>query len=82
MKQLFLIFAICFFAAGCKKCYQCTTTVTTSVTGQSSQTGTDRSEVCDKSASEIEQYERDGTGTATSSVGGFTSTVRSVTSCN
>lgn len=82
MKHLFLIFAICICAAGCKKCYQCTTTVTTTVTGQSPQTGTSNSDVCDKSASEIAEYERNGTNTATSSVGGFTSTVRSVTTCN
>jgi len=71
-----ILLAMLFFAS-CKKCADCTTTVTTKVTGQQPTTGTSVSEMCGDDLDEADGY----TNTATSTLNGYTATITTVTTC-
>lgn len=74
MKWLLLII-LSFY--GCKKCADCTVTVTQKVTGQQPVTGVSTTELCGD-----ELKEQDGNvTTATSTVNGYTATITSKTEC-
>ena len=66
------------------KCWNCVTTITTTVSVPLEgypQTTTMTKIVCDKDVEDKEAYEREGTLTITSTVSGISTTVRTVTNC-
>ena len=79
-KQNYLI-VLLFIAAlalpGCKKCAECTTTVTQTATGQQPVVATSTAELC---GDDLKQADGNVTN-ATSTVMGFTANVRSETKC-
>ena len=63
--------------SGCKKCAECTTTVTQTVTGQQAVTGISTSEMCGDDLKEADGYETYSTAT----VSGHTATIKTKTEC-
>ncbi len=76
MKQLLLILII-ISSYGCKKCAECTTTVTQKVTGQQTVTGTSTTEMCGDDLKEADG----NVTTSTATVSGHTATITSRTEC-
>lgn len=62
---------------GCKKCADCTTTVTQKVMGQDQLVGTSVTEMCGDDLKEADGY----TNTATSTVNGYTATITTRIDC-
>jgi hypothetical protein len=81
-----LILTITLSAPSCKKesekkyCWKCITTVTMTPSSAGG-TGSSTNTVCDQSQEDIDKYEKAGTQTTTSSSGGYTVTMKSVTNC-
>lgn len=61
-------------------CWKCTTKVIYSPSSIGG-SGTSNNTVCDKTQEEIDNYEKAGTRTSTSSSGGITVTIKHTTSC-
>lgn len=74
----YLIFIILITSYGCKKCADCTTTVTQTATGQQPILGTSTSEMCGDDLDEADGYRN----VATSTVQGVTVTITTETHCN
>lgn len=70
-----LIFSL--LLTSCKKCADCTVTVTTKVTGQPPQTGTSTTELCGDDLKEADG----NTTTAQSTYNGYTAVVTTKTEC-
>lgn len=85
MNRLFLFIAfLCFIGCSEKElCYECKTTMTTTVSVSVAgypQTSTTTTTKCG-TEEEIADYEREGTLTSSSTVSGISATVRTVTRC-
>ncbi len=77
MKTLTLIAIALIGLQSCKKCANCTTTVTQKVTGQQTVTATSISELCGSDLKEADGYHN----VATSTVNGYTATITTDTKC-
>lgn len=77
MKKLIIAAILIISLGACKKCADCTTTVTTKVTGQPIQTATSQTEMC---GDDLEEADGNVT-TSTSTVNGYTATIISSTQC-
>lgn len=72
-----LVLFLPFLFASCKKCADCTVTVTTKVTGQPPQTGTSTTELCGDDLKEADG----NTTTAQSTYNGYTAVITTTTEC-
>ena len=77
MKYLLLLTFIILSLGSCKKCATCTTVYTQTTTGQQPVTSTSTTELCGSDLKEADGNET----VATSTVSGFTSTIRTKTNC-
>jgi hypothetical protein len=77
MKKILLLMFVSLCIISCKKCYQCTTTQTTTPSSSFLPNTTVQTEFCG-TAKEMNEYESAGTTTATSG----NITVKNTTTCN
>lgn len=78
MKKIaLLLFLLPLFLVSCKKCADCTITVTTKTTGQMPYTAYSTTELCGSDLKEADG----NTMTSTATVNGYTSTITTRTTC-
>ncbi len=79
MKKIIIASALLLLTfASCKKCAECTTTVTQKVTGQQPVVGVSTTELCGDDLKEADG----NVTTSTATVQGYTATIVSKTTCN